>query len=531
MKRIKKKQEIESFKKLPIDVSAFNIMIENNYLYIDKTEIIHDLITGGRFYFLSRPRRFGKSLFLSTLQEIFEGNKKLFKDLWIGKKNRYDWPIHPVIYLNFSDLTIATPEKLIDSLSWSLELIAQKYGIDLSKAPGPGSKIKQLTYELFSKNGVVILIDEYDYPLINTLKNIKIAEANREVLKNFFSVIKSLDKYLRAIYLTGVTKFSKTSIFSGLNNLNDITIDPRAAELLGYTQNEIDSYFAPYITKQAEYEDRDANAIKEEMKNWYNGYRFSRQDIRVYNPFSVLYYFEKKQLENYWFASGTPGFLIELLKNQYEDLENLEEAQLTSTSLGTFDIGSLPLISVLFQTGYLTINTYDKVKNKYTLTYPNEEVRESFKKYLLAALSHESVPTVEKLISALSNALKKNDLDSFCTILQTLIAQVPYQLHIPQERYYHSLFQLICSLLDIEAQSEVSTDKGRIDLVIETKTDVYIFEVKLNADADTALRQIEQRRYFERYLIKKKKITLIGLSFSRKKKKKGLFLDWKIKDF
>ena len=527
---MKKIQKIESSKKLPIDVSAFNIMIENNYLYIDKTEIIHDLITGGRFYFLSRPRRFGKSLFLSTLQELFEGNQKLFKDLWIGKAKRYDWPIYPVIYLNFSDLNIATSQELIASLSWKLESIAKNNGIDVTDAPFPGLKMQKLVHELFKKNSVVVLIDEYDYPLINKLNNVKIAEENREVLKNFFSVIKSLDKYLRAIYLTGVTKFSKTSIFSGLNNLNDLTTDPRAATLLGYTQKEIDTYFAPYIKKQAAHEDLDADTIKQEMKNWYNGYRFSRKDVRVYNPFSVLYYLEKKQLENYWFASGTPGFLIELLKNQYEDLENLEETQLTSISLGTFDIESLPLITVLFQTGYLTINTYDQTKNKYTLTYPNAEVRESFKKYLLAAFANERIPTIEKSLSALGQALEKHNVDSFCTILQGLMAQIPYQLHISQEKYYHSLFQLICSLLDIEAQSEISTDKGRIDLVIETKKDVYIFEIKLAASAEAALRQIEDRRYYERYYSKKKKIALVGISFSRKKNKKGLFLDWTIKD-
>ena len=385
MKRAKKKQtpEVELLKKLPIDVSAFNIMIENDYLYVDKTEIIHDLITGGRFYFLSRPRRFGKSLFLSTLQELFEGNQKLFKDLWIGKAKRYDWPIYPVIYLNFSDLDIATSQELIASLSWRLDSIAKNNEIDVTDAPSPGLKMQKLVHELFKKNSVVVLIDEYDYPLINKLKNVKIAEENREVLKNFFSVIKSLDKYLRAIYLTGVTKFSKTSLFSGLNNLNDLTTDPRAATLLGYTQKEIDSYFAPYIKKQAAHEDLDENAIKQEMKSWYNGYRFSRKNIKVYNPYSVLYYLEKKELDNYWFESGTPGFLIELLKTQYKDLENIEEAQLTTRSLGTFDIESLPLITILFQTGYLTINTYDRITKKYTLTYPNEEVRESYKQYLL----------------------------------------------------------------------------------------------------------------------------------------------------
>ncbi len=379
-----KKTALKPLKRLPIDVSVFNIMKEKNYLYIDKTEIIHDLITRGRFYFLARPRRFGKSLFLSTLQEIFEGNKKLFKDLWIGKQNRYDWPVHPVIYLNFSELDIATPSELKGSLSWQLETIAKSYGIDVKDAPSPGTKMLQLTRELSKKSSVVILIDEYDYPLINMLKNIKVASENREILKNFFSVIKSLDRYLRAIFLTGVTKFSKTSLFSGLNNLNDITTDPRAATLLGYTQKEIDSYFSGYIKRQAEHTKVSEQEIKDEIKEWYNGYRFSREDIRVYNPFSILYYFEKKELENYWFASGTPGFLIELLKNQYYELENLEDVHLSSIALGAFDIESLPLDIVLFQTGYLTINTYDRVKNKYTLTFPNQEIRESFSTYLMS---------------------------------------------------------------------------------------------------------------------------------------------------
>lgn len=530
MKRVVKKQAVESLQKLPIDVSAFDIMRADNYLYIDKTEIIHDLVTAGRFYFLSRPRRFGKSLFLSTLQELFEGNKKLFKDLWIGKENRYDWAAYPVIYLNFSDLDIATSHELKMSLSWKLNAIAKKHGIDVKDAPSPGLKIDMLVQELFKKNSVVILIDEYDYPLINNLDNLTVAKENRKVLKNFFSVVKSLDKYLRAIYITGVTKFSKTSIFSGLNNLNDLTTDPRAANLLGYTQYEIDTYFAPYIKKQADYEDLDENTIKQEMKKWYNGYRFSREDIKIYNPFSILYYLEKKELDNYWFESGTPGFLIELLTTQYEDLENLEKAQLSTRSLGTFDIESLPIITILFQSGYLTINSYNRITKKYTLTYPNAEVRESFKSYLLAAFSHETIPTVEKSISELGNALERHKVQEFCIILQSLLAQIPYQLHIKQERYYHSLFQLICSMLDINAQSEVSTNKGRIDLTIETKKHVYIFEIKLNESADKALQQIENRRYYERYIPKKKKITMVGLSFSRKNKNEGLILDWKIKE-
>ncbi len=524
--RKSKKKSLASLKKLPIDVSSFTVMRENNYLYIDKTEIIHDLITNGRFYFLARPRRFGKSLLLSTLQQIFEGNKKLFDGLWIGAKNRYDWPVHPVIYLNFSEFSIRDLTRFSTSLAWKLDTIGHSYGIDLSDAPFSELKIQKLVTTLFTKNRVVILIDEYDYPLINNLDDLKLADAIRKELKTFFSSIKGLDDHLRAIFLTGVTKFSKTSLFSGLNNLNDLSTDIRAATLLGYTQKEIDIHFAAHIKKQAAFEQVSEQEIKDEMKEWYNGYRFSDADIKVYNPFSILYYFTKHKKANYWFESGTPGFLIGLLKNQYYELENLEDAHVTASSLGAFDLESLPLVTVLFQAGYLTIKSYDRVKNKYMLTFPNQEIRESFSKYLLAALSNEKVTSVEKMISSLGTALKDHNIDSFCTILQGLLAQVPYQLHIPQERYYHSLLQMICGLLDIDAQSEVSTDKGRIDLVIETHKEVYIFEVKLNADAQTALKQIEERRYYERYVSKHKKIFLIGLSFSRKKNKKGLFLDW-----
>ncbi len=232
-------------KKLPIDVSTLEKLLSENYLYVDKTEMLYDLITRGRYYFLSRPRRFGKSLLISTLKEIFSGNKELLKDLWISRSD-YNWEKYPVIFLDFSNLDIDSEYELKTSLSIELSEVAEEYGIILDKYPTPGSKLKKLIRTLSKEKSVVVLIDEYDFPLINNIDNKKVCTANRKILKNFFSVLKSLDSSLKAIFITGVTKFSKTSLFSGLNNLNDITMDPRASKLLGYTHHEIDYYFSPY---------------------------------------------------------------------------------------------------------------------------------------------------------------------------------------------------------------------------------------------------------------------------------------------
>lgn len=365
-------------------------MVLENYLYIDKTRRIFELVKDDRYFFLSRPRRFGKSLLISTLEEFFLGNRDLFKGLWLEKAD-YGWPKHPVISLNFSDLDIDSATELKQSLALALDELAEDFGIDLSKYPTPGSKLKRLVKNLSEKNSVVILVDEYDYPLLNNLSNLKVAEANRKVLRNFFSVVKSLDRYLRAIFITGVSKFSKTSIFSGLNNLNDISIDPVAADLLGYTEVELDNYLEPYIAQLAEKEQKTVTVIRQEITQWYNGYRFSEAPIRVYNPFSVLYLLKKNKFTNYWFESGTPSYLVDLLAQQNYTLENIENAELSRKSLGTFDIGNLPLITLLFQTGYLTIHDYNSKDHTYKLDYPNKEVRESLAMCRLAT-SNATIP-------------------------------------------------------------------------------------------------------------------------------------------
>ena len=362
-------------KKLPVDVSNFRTLIEEGYLYIDKTKLIHTLIEEGKYYFLSRPRRFGKSLLISTLEEIFLGSKELFRGTWIGSSS-YSWSHHPVVKLNFSTLDVSSSSALQTSLSLELDDIAEEHGVDLSKYPTPGTKLKGLIKRLSKTAKVALLIDEYDYPLVHNLRHLDVARENQELLGNFFSVIKGLEEYIRAVFITGISKFAKTSIFAGMNNLNDLSLDPLAASLLGYTEEEITSYFGPYITQLAGVQDEDT--IREMMRLWYNGYCFSRIAVKVYNPFSILYLFKKQKFDNYWFESATPSFLVKLLAQEEYPLDKLTGVEETSRSLGTFTLDDLPLTTLLFQTGYLTISSYDAAQDTYTLDYPNLEVQASY---------------------------------------------------------------------------------------------------------------------------------------------------------
>lgn len=512
-------------KKLPVDVSSFATLINENYIYVDKTPHIFQLITSGRLYFLSRPRRFGKSLLISTLLELFSANKKLFKGLWI-ETSSYDWPEYPVLHFDFSLLAYETSEKLEISLSWLITHIALKFGIDVSDAPFPGNKLQVLIEELRKKNKVVVLIDEYDYPIINSLPDIELTIKNRTLLRQFFSTLKSLDGHLRAIFLTGVSKFSKTSIFSGFNNLNDISMDPIASLLLGYTKEEVEHFFSDHLKKCSKEMNKKKVQLLSELTTWYDGYRFSKQENYVFNPFSVLYFLQKRKFANYWLTSGTPSFLLKLLKEQYYEMINLEELALPEESLGSFELDTIPLVPLLYQTGYLTIKHYDPNKNLYKLNIPNFEVGESFKEYLLATFAGADSSTVKSALPRLKAALRQEDVALFMSILQILIAHIPYQLHIPEERYYHSLFQLLLSMLSEDVQSEVCTDKGRIDLVIKKGNTIFLFEIKFEGTSEEALRQIDNKKYYERFLLHKK-IFLIGVSFNRLNE--TLHLDYKFK--
>ncbi len=513
-------------KKLPLDISTFSRMIRENYIYVDKTQFIYDLFKGGqRYFFLSRPRRFGKSLLISTLKEIFLGNKELFKDLWLGNQKDFNWQKHPVIHLDFSNADTETATEFKISLGHMLDDVASQYKIDLSKRTTPKAKLTQLVTTLAQKNLVVILIDEYDKPILDHISNPKRADAQRIALKNFYDGFKGLDAYMRAIFITGVSKFSKTSIFSGLNNLNELSNDPKAAQLLGYTESELSIYFTEYLNQAAKDLHLRSDLLLEKIRYWYNGYQFSAKPIKVYNPYSIAHFCERKQFNNYWFETGTPSFLVELLKHNPDELKNIEQKAFTASTLGTFSIDQIPLITLLYQTGYITIREYDASYNVFKMDYPNEEVKQSLSVLEMGVLTNSKMPHLENILYQLKLALDHKDIDSFVKLLQGLFASIPYNLHIDREAYYHSLIKLLCNLLSVENHCELSMSSGKVDLVLIRPKYVYCIEFKFNKPAEEALKQIKEKRYYEPFLSLKKEIVLVGISFNFKNK--ILRLDYK----
>lgn len=398
-------------KKLPIGIQNFKTLIEENCIYVDKTKTIFQLVSGkiGKYFFLSRPRRFGKSLLVSTLKELFLGNKELFKDLWIYSSD-LEWKSHPVVSLDFSTIGHRNSEELTNNISWKLEQIGQENGIDITYAPSIEAKFQHLLTQLSKINKVVILIDEYDKPLIDHINDPEEALRQQEILRSFYSVIKAADAEF--VFLTGVTKFSKTSVFSGLNNLIDLTVLPGMGDLLGYNQEEVDKYFGSYINNIAANKNRNIEHVKADMRAWYNGYQFSEEPLRVYNPFSVLLYLSTQRLSNYWFETGTPYALINLIKINKYPIENIQNSKLNELDLVSMEINRIKLIPLLFQTGYLTIKSYNEESRNYTLDYPNEETKVAFLYSIMDYLMHISVSATSTILLDITQSLKVNDFNT-----------------------------------------------------------------------------------------------------------------------
>jgi len=500
-------------KRFPIGIQTFRKLIDGNYLYVDKTEYIHRLIVQGSVYFLSRPRRFGKSLLISTLNEIFEGNKELFKYQWIYNSD-YAWEKHPVVRIDFSKKMAENKDDLKGFILHQLKNIAGKYGISLERNHYDEAFDELLT-KLSGINKVVVLIDEYDKPIIDNIENKELAIELREILKGFYTIIKACDEYIRFVLLTGVSKFSKAGVFSGLNNLEDISMDAKYSSLLGITPQELESSFKDYINQFAKTEGVSKFELIEKITYWYDGFCFSRSCEKVFNPFSVLLLFKKLSFENYWFESATPSFLIKLIKEKELDLNRLDGLKVDESAFSSYEIENLKLVPILFQTGYLTIIDYDKERMEYTLAYPNFEVKNSMTKYLAEAYSFVERESVHGYAWKLIDTLRGNDFDTFFDTLRIFFANIPYDLQISKEKYYQTVFYLIFSLIGLKVEAEVKTNKGRIDAVIIDK-EIYIFEFKFDGDKDQALNQIKDKKYFEKYQGERKKIYLFGVEFADK---------------
>ena len=497
-------------KKLPIGIAVFRDIREENYIYIDKTKYAYELITNYKYTFLSRPRRFGKSLFLDTLQEIFEGNRELFKGLYIY--NKWDWnKKYPVIKISFSG-DLRSPEGLKKNILKVLRDNQERLDINCNNIKEYDICFADLikkSYEKYNKK-VAILIDEYDKAILDNLDQIEIAYENREILKSFYTIMKDNERYIEFVFLTGVSKFSKASIFSGLNNLRDISLLPKFGEICGYTQKNIENEFLPYL--------KDIDL--EELKKWYNGYNFLGD--RVYNPFDILLFIDSNyEFKNYWFNTGTPSFLVKLFKQGRYNLAEFEELLVENSLLNSFDIDRLSFETVMFQSGYLTIKEKIKKRQKirYTLTYPNFETKMSFNDYLLDYLV-ESPIKKGKIQDTLIDILEVADLEKLEDTLKALFSSIAYNNFTNNyiqnyEGFYASvIYAYFAGAGFDEIKAEDVTSSGRIDLSVFIDNKVYIFEFKV--DNSGALEQIKNRRYYEKYLDKYKEIYLIGVEFNSK---------------
>ncbi|MGB0524262.1 MAG: AAA family ATPase [Flammeovirgaceae bacterium] len=495
----------------PIGIQDFRKLREGNYLYIDKTKDIFRL-TQNVYYFLSRPRRFGKSLLISTLAELYKGSKALFEGLWIA--DQWDWTkSHPVIEILFNNASYKV-DGLENYLKQRLHEQASLYSIALEDKAYP-DQFKELILQLSEQVGkVVILIDEYDKPIIDYLDDIPKAIANREILKSFYSVLKPLDAHLEFVFLTGVSKFSRVSIFSELNNLLDLTLNPKFSTLVGYTQEELEHYFAQELEAMAEnYASKEALLAK--IQEWYNGYSWNGKD-RVYNPFSILNFFHGEVFQNFWFETGTPTFLVKQLnKNRTYQLEQIQVGQ---AAFSSFDIERIDPNALLFQTGYITIQSVDEY-GIYTLGYPNKEVRDSLLQYLLADYSHEYASNMPIKAVQMKKALDSVQIEGFVDALNSLFASIPYQLFIKdKEAYYHSVTFLALSLVGVYVQVEPSLAKGRPDAVVHTENAIYVIEFKLDESAAKAIEQIHIKGYAASYQNRSKTVRLLGLNLNSEQK-------------
>ena len=499
-------------RKYPIGLQSFKEIITGGYVYVDKTALIHQLVSAGKYYFLSRPRRFGKSLLVSTLQALYEGKEELFSGLFIADK--WDWSqTNPVIVVYFNQMSLRDVG-LKASLLTTLKHEAERHQITLQDE-GVGFMFQELIQKLHAKTDrkVVVLIDEYDKPIVDYLEEIDIAEANRNILKSFYGILKPADEHLELVLLTGVSKFAKVSVFSDLNNLRDISLDEDYADIVGFTQLELETNFESEIKGFAQEKSITKDSFLLEIKRWYNGYSWGGRNT-VYNPFSLLNFFSNKgSFRNFWFSTGTPTWLVRQLYNK--NLFEFENVEATDFSLNSFDLTNLQPITLLFQTGYLTIKSYNAEDMVYVLDYPNQEVRFSLQQHLLSTYRQNEGEEVVPYILRFRNALRENDLETAIKTINVVFSTIPYDLWQKEnEHFYHALIHLIFRLLGVYVQSEVHTARGRCDALVQTDKYIYAFEFKIDKTAQEALEQIYDKGYLTPYAQSGKQRIAVGINFS-----------------
>ena len=500
-------------KKLPIGIQTFSKILAGNYCYADKTPLIARLVDEGEFYFLSRPRRFGKSLLIDTIAEAFLGHKELFTGLYL--ENNWDWENrHPVLRIDFAEGIISSSQRLNERILRILHMQAKRSGVTLT-CSHVDDCFEELIQELHHKTGqrVVVLVDEYDKPILDNITDPDTAQELRDGLRNFYSVLKAQGAHLRFVMLTGVSKFSKVSLFSGLNNLKDITLDKRYGTLCGYTQQELETVFHEYLD----------NVDLEKVRQWYNGYNFLAEP--VYNPFDVLLYLDSYQFKPYWFETGTPSFLVRLLADKKILIPELDDLTAGEELLSSFDVDFIEPEPLLFQTGYLTIKEVEHLFDHeyvYHLGFPNHEVRKSLTGSILHWYVQDQRPLKNNQMS-LFRVLKSNDLDNLRDLFHAFFASIPHDWYRKNslagyEGYYCSIVYCYFTALGLEVHPEIPTNKGRLDMAVLFNDRVYIIEFKVNelTGPERALAQIKEKKYYEKY--KGREVYLIGIEFDREER-------------
>ena len=497
----------------PIGIQNFEKLRKEGYFYIDKTALIYKMVKTGSYYFLSRPRRFGKSLLVSTLEAYFQGKRELFEGLAIAGLEK-DWTVRPVLHIDLNISKYETAEDLSDMLNDFLTNWEAVYG----SAPSETSlalRFKGVIKRAYEQTGqrVAILVDEYDKPMLQAIGNEELQRVYRSILKPFYGVLKTMDGCIKFALLTGVTKFGKVSVFSDLNNLDDISMWNEFIDICGVSDKEIQTWLEPELHEFAEKRGRTYDEICAELKACYDGYHFVEKTIGVYNPFSLLNTFKYNKFGNYWFETGTPSYLVMLLKQSHYDLERMANEVTSSDILNSIyeDLNPIPLI---YQSGYLTIKGYDEEFGVYRLGFPNREVEEGFIKYLMPF--YTSVDKVESTfeIQKFVNEIRKGQPDAFLRRLQSFLADTPYELARQLELHYQNVLFIVFKLVGFYAQVEYHTSIGRVDLVLKTNDYIYVMEFKLEGTAQDALKQINEKQYALPFATDPRKLFKIGINFS-----------------
>lgn len=502
--------------KYPIGVQDFETVINDDFIYVDKTMYIRSLVSAGRIYFLGRPRRFGKSLLLSTMHAFFEGKRELFKGLAIDEWDEWDWAEYPVIRIDLNAKDYTRPESLQERINEHLKQYEQMYDVETpdNSLDGRFRALIQKAYEVTGRR-VVVLIDEYDKPILDTFHDDSMKDMHRDTLRAFYSVLKSVDQYLKFCFLTGVTKFGQLSIFSGLNNLQDISLQDEFAGICGITEAELHTYFDIGIRQCADHWECSLEDAYENLKYNYDGYHFSASLLDVYNPWSVLNAVKSRIINFYWNASGGPMTLIyNLLKAGRLSLWNFDDITCPIRTLQGINVSTNNSIALMYQSGYLTIKSYNREDNDFTLKFPNYEVKTGFLDGLLPAYSGvpEDFSTFE--IGKLVADIRKGKIEEFLERMQAFFADFPYENALKTEKDFQNIMYCVTSLLGLLVQMEKHSSMGRADMIVETKEFVYIFEFKVDKSPEEALAQIEAKGYAERFAKDRRRLFKVGVEFS-----------------